>query len=68
MLTIDSIIGTTRHMTAFGERGTGGALDHLPARVQGQRGRRRRTAAQCSADDDQPGWRWDEEQLTYVRI
>ena len=55
-------------MTAFGERGTGGALDHLPARVQGQRGRRRASAAQETIDDDEPGWQWDDELKTYVRI
>jgi len=68
MLTLDSIIRTTRHMTAFGERGTGGALDHLPARVEGQRSRRRVAAAQLAAEDDEPGWQWDDEQKTYVRI
>lgn len=67
MLTIDSIIRTTRQMTAFGERGTGGALDHLPARVQGQRGRRRSAVEQESVDDE-PGWQWDDELKTYVRI
>lgn len=68
MLTLDSIIKTTRHMTAFGERGTGGALDHLPARVEGQRGRRRAVVAQAAAEGDEPGWEWDDEQKTYVRI
>jgi hypothetical protein len=67
MLTIASIIRTTRQMTAFGERGTGGALDHLPARVQGQRGRRRSVVEQ-EPEDDEPGWQWDDELKTYVRI
>ncbi len=68
MLTLDSIIRTTRQMTAFGERGTGGALDHLPARVQGQRGRRRAAAPCEPAEEDEPGWKWDDDQKTYVRI
>lgn len=68
MLTLNSIIRTTRHMTALGERGTCGALDHLPARVQGQRGRRRASMIQDSAEEEAPGWKWDDEQKTYVRI
>lgn len=67
MLTLEAIIGTTRHMTAFGERGTGGALDHLPARVEGRRGQRR-TGLQAVAIDDEPGWSWDEDQQTWVRV
>jgi hypothetical protein len=68
MLTLDSIIRTTRHMTAFGERGTGGALDHLPARVEGQRKRRRTAAGRPGVEGDEPGWQWDDELRTYVRI
>lgn len=56
-------------MTAHGERGTGGALDHIPARVQGQRGRHRRASLmQDSSEEEPPGWKWDDEQKTYVRI
>lgn len=55
-------------MTAFGERGTGGALDHLPARVEGQRSRRRASTANSLVEDDEPGWQWDDEQQTFVRI
>ena len=68
MLTLDSILDTTNQMTAFGERGTGGALDHLPARVQGQRGRRRASLAVGPVEDDEPGWQWDDALKTYVRI
>ena len=66
MLTLDTIIRTTRQMTAFGERGTGGALDHLPARVQGQQGQRRIVESISSSGGDAPAWEWDEELQTYV--
>lgn len=67
MLTLDSIVRTTRQMTAFGERGTGGALDHLPARVQGQRRRQRKASPSDAEVGNEPGWQWDDNQKTYVR-
>ncbi|MER9730886.1 hypothetical protein [Mesorhizobium sp. M0217] len=68
MLTLESILKATRQMTSYGEHGTAGALDHLPARVQGPR-ERKRTAGSNSAGSDiskptgtsKPARRWDDE-------
>ena len=66
MLTLDTILSTTRQMTSFGERGTAGALDHIPQRVQGRRGRRVGGDSPASADVT-PARRWDSELKTFVR-
>ena len=66
MLTLDTILSTTRQMTSFGERGTAGALDHIPQRVQGRRGRRASSDSPPSADVV-PARRWDSELMTFVR-
>lgn len=71
MLTLKAILKTTRQMTAFGERGTAGALDHLPARVQGQPMKKRVGSSGASGSGSAAGTdvrRWDEEQKTYVHI
>jgi hypothetical protein len=50
-------------MAAYGERGTAGALDHLPARVQGQRDKKR-PEVKSSAENveiDKPARRWNDE-------
>lgn len=41
MLTLQSILRTTRQRTSYGEQTTRGALDHLPAKVEGPKKRRR---------------------------
>jgi hypothetical protein len=62
MLTLDSNLRATRQMASYGERGTAGALDHLPARVQGPRERKRTGAASASSTGgSKPARRWDEE-------
>ena len=67
MLTLDSILRTTRQMSAFGERGTSGALDHLPSRVQGPGERRRSRVRQEASDDSgKPARRWDNELKIFV--
>lgn len=60
MLTLDTNLRATRQMASYGERGTAGALDHLPARVQGPRERKRADSA-SSARESKPARRWDEE-------
>lgn len=67
MLTLSSILRTTKQMTAFGERGTGGALDHLPERVQGKRSKRKTTAQPSDDKSKEADWCWDEAQQTYIR-
>ena len=55
-------------MASFGERGTAGALDHLPSRVQGPREKRKTgTNAVVSATGvSKPARRWDDELKTFV--
>jgi hypothetical protein len=66
MLTLKEILKATRQMTSYGERGTAGALDHLPARVQGQRDRRRSDAAESGPNDYVPARKWDDELKLFV--
>jgi hypothetical protein len=66
MLTLDSILKATRQMTSYGERGTAGALDHLPSRVQGPRDRKRPGPKSATGDaDSKPARRWDDELKTF---
>lgn len=50
-------------MASYGERGTAGALDHLPARLQGRRDRRRSGDSNLTPDAEatKPARRWDAE-------
>lgn len=72
MLTLDSILKTTRQMTAYGEQGTAGALDHLPQKVQGRSEKRKASHASASEGGDtcehRVTRRWDEKTRTYVHI
>jgi hypothetical protein len=63
MLTLESILKAARQMASYGERGTAGALDHLPARVQGQRERKRLeiTSTAENAELKKPARRWNDE-------
>jgi hypothetical protein len=57
-------------MTSFGERGTGGALDHLPARVEGPKGKIKAGTAKVSEPNGErkPARRWDDELKVFVRL
>lgn len=71
MLTLDAIIKATRQMTAYGERGTAGTLDHLPARVQGPRENKKKKTNQSKTSataSRKPARRWDDEKKVYVHI
>lgn len=63
MLTLESILKATRQMASYGERGTAGALDHLPARVQGPRERKRSVGVESAESEAcrKPARRWDNE-------
>ncbi|HEX7855928.1 MAG TPA: hypothetical protein VF503_19760 [Sphingobium sp.] len=54
-------------MASYGERGTAGALDHLPSRVQGPRERKRGSSTVTGDVDFKPARRWDNELKTFRR-
>lgn len=66
MLTLDAILKATRQMTTYGERGTPGALDHMPAKIQGQPSER--IAPQAAKPGDGNGKHariWDDRKKVY---
>jgi hypothetical protein len=66
MLTLDAILKATKQMTSYGEKGTPGALDHLPAKLQGQPSERGPTYRnQSTVAGEEPARVWDDEKKVY---
>jgi hypothetical protein len=66
MLTLDAILKATRQMTSYGERGTPGALDHMPAKVQGQPSERVPSyPPKTTENQGKPARTWDDKKKVY---
>jgi len=67
MLTLDAILKATKQMSSYGERGTNGAMDHLPDRVQGQPvAREIDLCPDVEGDETVSARRWDNELKVYI--